>query len=173
MRIASVEETMGKFTSTVALVTSKLNGIANVMSAEWSLRVSLDPYLMAVFVAYERGTYRLIRESGEYGLNYCSDEQAHLAHIAGNHSIAEGEDKWKLADFRTFRAGRIAAPLIEGCVSNIECVVVDELKTGDHAVLVGKVVEGYTDDSKKPLVFHGGEFFTLGRQIEKKHDTQS
>ena len=58
MRIEDIEESQGYFTTTVALVTSKNRDIVNVMSAEWSLRVSLEPFLMAVFVGYERETIK-------------------------------------------------------------------------------------------------------------------
>lgn len=167
MRVKGIEGTRRRFTSTVALVTSEHKGVTNVMSAEWSLRVSIDPYLVAVFVGYERGSYRLIRDSGEFGLNFCSDDQVNLSHTAGRHSIAEGEDKWKLADFSTFRGSRIRAPLIAGCVSNLECIVLDEHKTGDHAMFVGRVVEGYSDSSKNPLVYHGGKYYRLGRVMVK------
>ena len=140
MRITGIDETRRKFTSTVALVTSAHEGVRNVMSAEWSLRVSLDPYLVAVFVGFKRGTYDLIRQSGEFALNYCSDEQVRLSHIAGRNSIAEGKDKWNMADFRTFSAKHIAAPLIEGCIMNLECRVEDEFQTGDNAAFIGRVL---------------------------------
>lgn len=167
MRVTGIDETRKKFTSTVALVTSAHGGIQNVMSAEWSLRVSLEPYLVAVFVGYKRGTYELIRKSGEFGLNYCSDGQVRLSHIAGRNSIAEGKDKWSMADFETFKAKHIAAPLIEGCIMNLECSVVDEFRTGDHAAFIGKILEGYTDVSRSPLVYHGGEYYRLGEHLKK------
>ncbi len=167
MRSAGIDKTKRKFTSTVALVTSEHNGRANVMAAEWSLRVSIEPYLVAVFVGYRRGTYAMIRDSGEFGLNYCSDKQAGLSSISGNYSITEGKDKWSLGDFSTFSASKIRAPMIGGCLMNLECVVVDELQTGDHAAFIGKVVEGYVDDSKRPLIYHGGRYFSLGPRIEK------
>lgn len=167
MRVTDMDGTRRRFTSTVALVTSRLGSVSNVMSAEWSLRVSIDPYLVAVFVGYERGSCSLIRESGEFGLNYCSDGQVQLSHTAGRNSIAEGADKWSMADFRTFRAKSIGAPMIEGCIMNLECRVVDEFRTGDHAAFIGRVVEGYHDSSMKPLVYHGGEYYTLGRKLEK------
>ncbi len=166
MRTEDIEKSQEYFTSTVALVTAKSREVANVMSAEWSLRVSLDPFLMAVFVGYERGTYDLIKESGEYGLSYCSDQQGNLAHVAGNNSVRDGS-KFKLADFRTFKPKRINAPLIDGAISNFECRVIDEFKVGDHAAFIGEVLTAYYDDSKNPLVFHGGKFFHLGRQISK------
>lgn len=173
MRATGIEETRRKFTSSVALVTSAYDGIQNVMSAEWSLRVSLDPYLVAVFVGYKRGSYELIRKSGEFALNYCSDEQVRQSQIAGRNSIADGKNKWNMADFQTFKGRHIAAPLIGGCIMNLECQVVGEFQTGDHAAFVGKVLEGYTDDSKKPLVYHGGEYYRLGEHLEKPPRTHA
>jgi flavin reductase (DIM6/NTAB) family NADH-FMN oxidoreductase RutF len=166
MRILDNRKAQRYFTSTVALVTSKFGPTVNVMSAEWSLRVSLDPFLMAVFVGYERETYRLIRESGEFGLSYCSDQQGELAHVAGNMSLKDG-NKFEKANFVTFDSKYIGAPLIDGAVSNFECRVIDELKTGDHAVFVGEVLAGYCDDSRKPLVFHGGKFYGIGERIKR------
>ena len=126
------------------------------MSAEWSLRVSLEPFLMAVFVGYERETYKLIHESGEYGLSYCTDEQGELAHIAGNYSLSS-HNKFEMANFKTFPSKYISAPLIDECISNFECKVIDEFKVGDHAAFIGKVMTAYYDPEKKPLVFHNGK----------------
>ena len=153
-------------TTTVALVTSSSESKVNVMSAEWSIRVSIEPFLIGLFVGYERETYKLIKDSGEFGLSYCSDQQGELAHIAGNYSFKD-TDKFSTGKFRTFQSKYIKAPLIEGSISNYECKVIDEFKMGDHAAFVGKVLEGYYDDEKKPLVFHHGKFFHLGKKIKR------
>ena len=168
MRKNGLDGSMRRYTSTVALVTSSYEGTRNVMSAEWSLRVSLDPYLVAVFVGYERGSYGLIRSSGEFGLNYCSDDQAQLSHIAGGHSISDGDDKLLMADFRAFKGSVIGAPLIDGCIMNLECRVIDEFTTGDHAEFVGEVVNAFYDEEKRPLVYHGGEYYGLGEPLRKQ-----
>ncbi len=165
-----VEDTAGsgrKFTSSVALVTTAFMGKTNVMSAEWSLRVSIDPFLVAVFVGHQRGTHALIESSGEFGLNYCSDEQADLAHVAGSNSIVDGKDKWGMAQFRAFKGRKIGAPMIEGCISNLECRVIDTFRTGDHTAFVGEVLSGYYDSNKSPLVYHGGNYYSMGRHISK------
>ena len=153
-------------TTTVALVTSSSESKVNVMSAEWSIRVSIEPFLIGLFVGYERETYKLIKDSGEFGLSYCSDQQGELAHIAGNYSFKD-TDKFATGKFLTFQSKYIKAPLIEGSISNYECKVIDEFKMGDHAAFVGKVLEGYYDDEKKPLVFHHGKFFHLGEKIKR------
>lgn len=166
MRKESIEDARGFFTTTVALVTSKRGQDVNVMSAEWSLRVSIKPFLMAVFVGYKRATYDMIKDSGEFGLSYCSDKQGHLAHVAGNYSFRD-TDKFKEADFPTFKSRHIAAPLIEGSISNFECRVIDEFQMGDHAAFVGEVLTAYYDDEQGPLVFHNGKYWNLGDRIPK------
>lgn len=166
MRTEDIKEAQGYFTTTVALVTSRSGDKVNVMSAEWSIRVSIHPFLMAVFVGYARETYALIKESGEFGLSYCSDEQAELAHIAGNYSMKD-HDKFKLADFNPFGSKRISAPLIGGAISNFECRVIDEFRMGDHAAFVGEVLTAYYDDEKKPLVYHNGKYWKRGERIPK------
>ncbi|MHB1471606.1 MAG: flavin reductase family protein [Thermoplasmataceae archaeon] len=166
MRKEDIEESQSYFTTTVALVTSLHEDRINVMSAEWTIRVSIEPFLMAVFVGYQRGTYDMIKNSGEYGLSYCSDQQGNLAHIAGNYSIRD-HDKFGMAEFRTFSAKYIKAPLIEGSISNFECRVIDEFKVGDHAAFIGEVLTGYYDEEKKPLVFHGGHFRSIGNRLTR------
>ena len=166
VRKTDFETSQNYTTTTVALVTSSSGNKVNVMSAEWSIRVSIEPFLIGLFVGYERETYKLIKDSGEFGLSYCSDQQGELAHIAGNYSFKD-TDKFSTGKFRTFQSKYIKAPLIEGSISNYECKVIDEFKMGDHAAFVGKVLEGYYDDEKKPLVFHHGKFFHLGEKIKR------
>lgn len=166
VRKTDFETSQNYTTTTVALVTSSSDNKVNVMSAEWSIRVSIDPFLIGLLVGYERETYKLIKDSGEFGLSYCSDMQGDLAHIAGNYSLKD-TDKFGIGKFQTFPSKYINAPLIEGSISNYECKVIDEFKMGDHAAFVGKVLEGYYDDERKPLVFHHGKFFHLGERIKK------
>ncbi len=148
------------------MVTSAFEGLLNVMAAEWTIRSSIDPFLISLYVGYQRKTYEIIRNSGEFGLSYASDEQAELVHISGNYSRTE-MDKIGSGIFPTFKSRQIEAPLIGGSICNFECKVINEYECGDHAIFVGEVLEGYFDSSKKPLVFHGGKFFKIGERIPK------
>jgi flavin reductase (DIM6/NTAB) family NADH-FMN oxidoreductase RutF len=164
MLVEDLEQSQEYTTTTVALVTSKLGDKINVMSAEWSIRVSIDPFLVSVFVGYQRETYNLISQSGEFVLNYCSEGQGELAHIAGNYSLKD-VDKFSIGQFKMVNAKYVRAPLIDGSISAFECKVIDEFKMGDHAAFVGEVLTGHYDITKKPLVFHGGKFYKLGDRI--------
>ena len=168
MLAEGIEESKRFFTSSVALVTASFRGTENVMSAEWSLRVSIEPYLVAVFVGFERGTLPLIDRSGEFGLSYCSEDQALLAHVAGRYSINEGTEKWTMAEFRKFSGKFIQAPLIGGCTLNLECRVVNRFVTGDHVEFVGEVLNAFYDSEKRPLIYRGGKYFKIGERVQKK-----
>ncbi|MCL4345571.1 MAG: flavin reductase family protein [Candidatus Thermoplasmatota archaeon] len=158
-------------TTTVAMVTSSYDGIINVMAAEWTIRSSIDPFLISLYVGYERKTYEMVRASGEFGLSYSSSDQAEIVHISGNYS-RRSLDKIGTGMFPLLPSNRIKAPLIAGSICNFECRVVDEFPCGDHAIFVGEVLEGYYDDSKSPLVFHGGKFYRLGDRIPKKRTSE-
>ncbi|MFG1556165.1 MAG: flavin reductase family protein [Thermoplasmataceae archaeon] len=162
--VEDLDKSQNYTTTTVALVTSRNQDEDNVMSAEWSIRVSIDPFLIGVMIGYERESYRLISESGEFGINYCSDDQGELAHIAGNYSLKD-TNKFQKGRMATFSGKFIKAPLIEGCISVYECRVINEFKVGDHAAFIGEVLNGYYDGTKKPLIFHQGKFFHLGERI--------
>jgi len=164
VRVRDIEKSQRFTTTTVALVTSFYKGKENVMSAEWSIRASIDPFLIAVFVSYERETYEMIRGSGEFGVSYCSQEQAGLAHIAGNYSLKD-TDKFSIAKFPLFYGHSIRAPLVDGAISNFECSVENEIQAGDHAIFIGRVLDGYYDNTKKPLIYHQGKFFMMGDRI--------
>lgn len=168
MRVRDIEKSQRFTTTTVALVTSFFGERVNVMSAEWSIRASIDPFLIAVFVGYQRETYAMVKGSGEFGISYCSQEQAELAHIAGNYSLRD-TDKFSMANFPLFYGSHIKAPLVDGAISNFECIIENEIRAGDHAIFIGKVVEGYYDDTKKPLIYHQGKFFRMDGNISRSN----
>ena len=163
--IKDIEKAQNFSTTTVALITSSSDDRINVMSAEWTIRSSIEPFMITIFIGYERGSYEMIKKSGEFGLSYCSERQGELAHIAGNYSIRD-TDKFSTGKFRAFPSSMIKPPLIENAICAFECRVESEFRVGDHAAFNGIVLEGYYSDGEKPLVFHGGKFHQIGDIIK-------
>ncbi|MBI3287545.1 MAG: flavin reductase [Chloroflexi bacterium] len=153
-------------TTTVALLTSAAEGRENVMACEWAMLVNLKPLRFVISVAPREYTHQLIQASGEFGLNFCSDQQAHLAHIAGSYSLHD-VNKWELADFPTHPAQRIRAPMIQGCILNAECRVVARYELGDHDLFVGEALWARYDPKQRPLLYHRGKYWKLGEGIPK------
>ena len=95
----------------VALLTTRAGERQNVMACEWAMIVTLNPLRFVVSVGPHHATHALIEESGEFGLSFCTDRQARLAHIAGSYSLND-TDKWALGKFPTYAAKTIAAQMI-------------------------------------------------------------
>jgi len=149
------------FADHVTLVTAKLGDRENAMPATWAVSVSFSPPLVAVSVAPERFTHDMIKESGRFGLCLLAEDQADLSRYAGSVS---GRKADKLKKLKTFK-GELDVPLPEGCVACLECEVVDEVKEGDHTIFIGRAVNTYSDESKKPLLFHKGSYYALGKSL--------
>lgn len=138
----------------------------NVMAAEWTLQISYDPLLIAIFLHESSITLKNIRRTKEFGVNVASDKQSSLVNIAGGYSGSEIE-KLKVKNSFTFLKSRyIKSPMIANCVINAECRLFSIKKIGDHFMIVGKVVAMRYNKTKKPLLYHTGKYFQIGSLID-------
>ena len=123
----------------VALVTTSWRGNFNVMPAAFVTPLSIDPPLIGVVVHPARHTHDMIKYSEEFAINIPTRELLHHVQYLGSVTGAE-LNKFELTGMPTFRARRVDAPLMEGCIGWIECGVHDAYNIGDHVLYVGKVV---------------------------------
>jgi len=139
----------------VVLVTSvDLHGRPNVMVAEWFMRTSFEPPLVAISIGKTRYTHKLIKESKEFVVAFPSSEMVKEVVYCGTHS-GRDVDKFKETGLKIREAKFVKAPLIENCILNLECKVVDSLDTGDHTIFVGEVVAAYYKEGAILLEFEG------------------
>lgn len=156
----------------VVLVTTRWHGVANVMPVAWNMPLSHDPPLVGIAVHPSRHTYDMLRLSGEFALNVPSNRLMNHVQYLGTVSGRDVQ-KIELAKLPTFKAQRVEAPLLEGCLAYIECSVEEVLRLGDHHLFVGKVLaaqaEGEAfeeawlleDADYKPLHYLGGELYAI------------
>ncbi len=158
-------ELRGFFTTGVAGITTQGKEGPNLMSAEWTFNVSYHPFLIAVLIDPSEATHDIIAETKEFGVNIWDQEQAQLSSAAGKHSMRE-VDKLPNPIFRTYKATRIKAPMIESCVLNAECRLFARYSIGDHTMYVGEVLLAKYNQDKKPLLLRGGSgYHQLGPRI--------
>lgn len=151
------------FATTVGLITTdgRKHG-QNVMAAEWTMHISYDPMLIAIFV-HESPTYWNIKETRVFGVNIASDDQAELVNIAGGYSGTEIDKLALPRTFETYRAKHIDIPMIKGCSLTAECRVKAIKKIGDHIMVVGEAVNAKFDEKKFPLIYTRGSYRKLSR----------
>lgn len=154
------------FVTGVSMITSTGPLRDNVMAAEWTMQISYDPLLIAVFIHPDAATFKNIKKTKEFGVNVATNEQTSLVNISGGYSRIE-IDKLKVRNsFNILKPRYIKVPLISGCIINAECKLVTMKKLGDHTMVVGKVVAIRYDKTKTPLVYHMGKYHRIGSIIE-------
>ena len=53
-------------------------------------------------------------------------------------------------------------PVFDGCAARIECAVEQVVQAGDHKVIIGRVVDLTSDESKSPLMYWRGSYRAVG-----------
>ena len=158
------------FTTGIGLITSDGSHGKNVMAAEWTMQISHNPMLIAVFIHDDAYTLRNIRQTGYFGVNIASEEQSDQVSTAGGYSRME-VDKLNIRGlFPLKKPERTRLPMIANCVLNAECKLFALKKVGDHNMVVGKVLSIRHDETKKPLLYHRNRYFELGKKIEPKRE---
>ena len=150
------------------------------MPAAFVTPLSIDPPLIGVAVHPARHTHDMIKFSEEFALNIPTRELLHHVQYLGSVTGAE-LNKLELTRLPTFRARKVQAPLLEGCVGWIECGVDDAYTIGDHTLFVGKVAAAaaeqdafgdawlLADEDERPLHYLGVNYYAiLGERLEAR-----
>lgn len=145
------------------IVTLRVDMLPNVMAAAWHTPVSVNPPILAVCIAPNRLTHKLLQNGGEFTINIPPPSLQGKVEIAGYNS-GLNYDKSKL--FHYVPATKVNVPIIEEALGTIECRVNRILEMGDHSVVFGNVVaanaKGFGEvwKSTSPLLHLGSNFFT-------------
>jgi flavin reductase (DIM6/NTAB) family NADH-FMN oxidoreductase RutF len=164
----------------VVLVTTSWHAKANVMPVAYAVPLSFKPPLVGIAVHPSRHTHDMIRFSEEFAINVPGRSLIHHVQYLGSVSGQE-LDKFEVTKLPTFKARKVGAPLIEGCIGYIECGLEDALRIGDHTLFVGRVVAASADDEAfdetwllgdddhKPLHYLGlSRYAILGETLEAR-----
>jgi flavin reductase (DIM6/NTAB) family NADH-FMN oxidoreductase RutF len=161
----------------VALITvAQPDGPGNIITLAWVGAVCSAPPMLSISVRPSRYSYELLRRSNEFVVNLPRADQVALVDQCG---IVSGKDtdKFALTGFHPVKAANVAAPLIEECPINLECVTRHRLSLGVHDLFIGEIVavhfnedvvdgHGRLDKSRlDPLAYADGEYWTLGEKV--------
>lgn len=121
------------------------DGKPNIITLAWEMQTSIKPLMFAVSIAFNRHSFKLIEESGEFVVAWPGADQAEASEICGTKS-GRDIDKFDECNLEAVPAKEIKTPLIGGCLANFECKVVGKIDTGDHAIFVGECVAAHVDE---------------------------
>lgn len=169
MNDAVMKQAQRCFATGLCLITSKGPAGNDVMAAEWTMQVSYEPMLIAVFIHEGSSTLQNIRKTKIFGVNVASDEQATLVSVAGGFSRKE-VDKLGIDGLFPSAKSPSGLAMIGGCLVNAECRVQKIQKIGDHHMVVGRATSIVHDERKKPLIYHRNRYFGLGGMVEPERE---
>lgn len=131
----------------VAVVTVKHDETLNMMAAGWHSYMSYDPPIYGVAIAKERHTYKLVKDSQSFVINFVPAESAHLIEGAGKSSGRDG-DKFSSLQVRWTPGEKTGSPVLDEAYVAYECSVSGMHEYGDHDWIAGDIVTFYQDSDR-------------------------
>jgi flavin reductase (DIM6/NTAB) family NADH-FMN oxidoreductase RutF len=149
---------LGCFPTGVCLITTLApDGRRVGLTANSFSSVSLEPPMVLWSLARTASSAPVFRDAEYFVINVLGAAD----HALSSHFARSGPDKFA-AFAERFTAGLGGAPLLQGAVATFECHSRHRYYGGDHIIVIG-VVERYAyDNSRSPLVFHGGRYAASG-----------
>jgi 3-hydroxy-9,10-secoandrosta-1,3,5(10)-triene-9,17-dione monooxygenase reductase component len=113
--------------------------------------VSLEPPLIGFFPSKTSSSWPRMRNAPGFCVNVLADDQIDIS----RRFARSGGDKF--ADI-PWRAGRNGAPVLGGCLAWLDCELEQEIETGDHTLVLGRVLDLGVARDAHALVFHRGSY---------------
>lgn len=149
-------DAMGKFSTGVTVITTKLNGQIYGLTANAFMSVSLDPKLVLISLMKESRTLPIIKKSETFAVNILADDQLHVSK-----AFASKEKDLSGITFEELDG----LPVVPGSLAQISCEIKSEYEEGDHILIVGRVMDLKLEDGE-PLIFSSGKFREL-KEVEE------
>jgi 3-hydroxy-9,10-secoandrosta-1,3,5(10)-triene-9,17-dione monooxygenase reductase component len=153
-RARRFRDVLGRFASGVTVVTAVSSGQPVGMTCQSFSSVSLDPPLVLFVPAKTSRAWPLMQRAGKFAVNFLSAEQAELS----NTMASRGTDKFAGIPWRPSES--TGSPLLDGTLGYVDCAIHAVHETGDHYVVVGRVLDLATVDDEDPLLYFQGQYRT-------------
>ncbi len=141
------KKALRKIVHGVYVVGVQAEGRLNAFTATWVTQVSFQPPLVVIGVRKDGVSYAMIEKSRVFVLNFLGPDQKPLAQHFLKPAHLGGD---KLEGVR-YRLGKTGAPILEEAIAYVECEVREIRPGGDHAVVIGEVVEAGVFRDADPL----------------------
>ena len=150
------------------LVCASENGKSNLAAVDWAMPVSEKPPIVAISLHSGSLTLDLICASMDFVIAIPTEKMKDAVLLCGTTS-GKYIDKFDEAQLTQLKASKVSAPLVKEAAANLECKVLSYSSAGDHALVIGEVVESHLPKDEKieePLLFNKGGKKLFGLKLE-------
>lgn len=162
--------------SPVVLVsTISSENVENVAPFAMFMNCSSNPPMIAIAISPKTDTYKNIKNTKEFIIGIPKEEMLDKLYKAGE-KIDKNVSEFALAKLTSYKSSKLKCKRIKECIVNIDCTFENEIETGNHQIIVGKVVscdidkDKYSDNKVSlrgniPNIYHitGNKFMVDGK----------
>jgi flavin reductase (DIM6/NTAB) family NADH-FMN oxidoreductase RutF len=142
----------GAYPTGVAIVSTRTaSGAPCGLTINSFSSVSLDPPLVLWGLSRTSPSLEHFDQAEAFVINMLAEDQAELASKFARPALNK-------FDGVLHRACPKGAPIIEGCLAQLECRPWSRIEAGDHIVYIWQVEHAQLLSLRSPLAFHGGKF---------------
>ncbi|WP_160107967.1 flavin reductase family protein [Pseudomonas izuensis] len=149
---------MGRFASSITLITTVDDGQPHGLAATAFSSVSMDPASALICVNRSASASPIIKRSGLFCVNMLQSQHEPICKIFSQPDLRER--RFVDGDWRT---GVHGIRYLADAQAAIFCEVVQEIEHGTHTVIIGNVIYVITQPLEDPLLYMGGRYRELGR----------
>ena len=131
---------------TVATVLAS-DGTPHGLTVSAFTSVSFQPPMILICIDYGCAFLQYFRASTHFAVNVLAESQRDLSAIFSE----KPEGRFDGVDWRN---GLTGAPLLAGCLANVECRVSSIIEAGDHAVFLAEVEAAQVEGGEPLLYFN-------------------
>lgn len=144
----------GAYPTGVAVVAGLVDGRPEGFAASSFVPVSLDPPLVSVCVAHTSTTWPRLRGLPRIGISVLGARQEHVGRRLGSRTA----DRFAGVAWRSTLDGCV---LVDDAAAWYDCSVDQQVRAGDHDIVVFRVHDLDAAPGTSPLVFHASAFHRL------------
>ena len=145
------KNTLSKFATGITIVATQNNSILYGKTINSFSSLSLSPPLILFSLDKKSSKLNIFKKSERITINILSNKQKLLSN-----NFAKKNPDWKDIDYYSIKNGN---PIIENCVSNLDCKIIDKIKKGDHIIFICKVSKVMNNLNLKPLIYYNSKYY--------------
>jgi flavin reductase (DIM6/NTAB) family NADH-FMN oxidoreductase RutF len=145
----------GRFATGVTIATVlDAQGAPHGLTVSSFTSVSLDPPLVLICLGHAVTIIDSFRAAQHFGINVLAEWQRDIS----ERFARKGADRFNSLEWTP---GRTGVPLLPGALASIECAVEQRVTSGDHDILIGRMVRAEVSEGE-PLVYFASRYRELG-----------
>lgn len=134
--------------SPVILVsTIDIKNIDNVAPFAMFMNCSSNPPMVALAISTKTDTYKNIKDTKEFIIGIPKEDMLENLYKTGD-KIDKNVSEFEIANLTPYKSKKLKCKRIKECIANIDCTFENEIETGNHHLIVGRVVSCDIDKDK-------------------------